>query len=85
MPTDKEAPRVFASMMRAGFPDLQATIEDVVQEGETIVVRASGVSEPAAVRFGWRHDAVHNLMNKEGLPASAFRTDDWPGSTYDKK
>ncbi len=40
MPSDKEAPRVFVTMMRAGFPDLQATIEDIVQEGETIVVRA---------------------------------------------
>ncbi|MFQ5426311.1 MAG: ester cyclase [Gaiellales bacterium] len=40
VPTDKEAPRVFVSLMRAGFPDLRATIEDIVQEGETIVVRA---------------------------------------------
>ena len=40
MPSDKEAPRAFVTMMRAGFPDLQATIEDIVQEGETIVVRA---------------------------------------------
>ncbi len=40
LPTDKEAPRAFFSMLRAGFPDLQATIEATVQEGETIVVRA---------------------------------------------
>jgi len=40
VPTDKEAPRVFVAMMRTGFPDLQATIEDIVEENETIVVRA---------------------------------------------
>jgi len=26
-----------------------------------------------------------NLYNKEGLPASPFRTDDWPGITMGKK
>lgn len=40
MPTDKEAPREFVRAMRAGFSDFQATIEDIVQEGDTIVVRA---------------------------------------------
>ena len=44
-------------------------------DGETVVVRAEGVEKPVAVRFGWDQDAEPNLSNKEGLPASPFRTD----------
>ena len=48
-----------------------------VIDGETVVVEAAEVSSPAAVRFGWHQIAEPNLMNKAGLPASPFRTDDW--------
>lgn len=47
-------------------------------DGDTIVVQSSQVSKPKAVRFGWGSDDMPNLMNKEGLPASSFRTDDYP-------
>lgn len=40
LPTDKEAPRAFTAMIREGFPDLQVTIEDMVVEGDKMVVRA---------------------------------------------
>lgn len=53
-------------------------------EGDTVVVWAKDVAKPAAVRFGWRDDAEPNLANKEGLPASPFRTDDWKGVTEGK-
>jgi sialate O-acetylesterase len=33
------------------------------------------------VRFGWRTTTNPNLMNKEGLPASPFRTKNWQGVT----
>ena len=46
-------------------------------EGDTVVVTCDGVKEPLAVRFGWHQLAEPNLMNKEGLPASPFRTDRW--------
>ncbi len=45
--------------------------------GKTVIVQADGVKKPVAVRFGWDHTAAPNLMNKEGLPASPFRTDSW--------
>jgi len=35
------------------------------------------VDKPTAVRFGWANYPVVNLWNKDGLPASPFRTDDW--------
>jgi len=28
--------------------------------------------------MAWKNTAQANLVNKEGLPASPFRTDDWP-------
>ena len=46
-------------------------------DGEAVVVHADGVADPAAVRFAWDRAAEPNLINKEGLPASPFRTDQW--------
>ena len=45
--------------------------------GNSVVVSSSEVKEPLAVRFAFSNTALPNLFNKEGLPASAFRTDDW--------
>jgi sialate O-acetylesterase len=42
-------------------------------DGSTIVVSSDEVTKPAAVRFAWHQEAQPNLMNVEGLPASAFR------------
>jgi len=58
---------------------------DVRIEADWIVVSSREVSEPVAVRYAWADNPVCNLYNKEGLPASPFRTDDWPGLTVDKK
>lgn len=46
--------------------------------GATVVVHADGITKPVAVRYGWKNFPVVNLFNKEGLPASPFRTDDFP-------
>ena len=43
-----------------------------------IVVTSPKVAKPEAVRFAWSERADPNLVNSEGLPASAFRTDKWP-------
>ncbi|HTV48889.1 MAG TPA: sialate O-acetylesterase [Phycisphaerae bacterium] len=45
--------------------------------GDTVVVESESVVNPVAVRFGWSDVAEPNLMNKEGLPALPFRTDQW--------
>ena len=50
-------------------------------DGATVVVHAKGVPSPTAVQFGWHKVANPNLMNKEGLPASPFRTSEWRGGT----
>ncbi len=45
--------------------------------GNTVLVSSDQVAEPAAVRYDWGKNPPGNLYNKEGLPASPFRTDDW--------
>ena len=49
-----------------------------VIDGDSVVVSNDAVAKPAAVRFAWSQAAAPNLANKEGLPASAFRTDAAP-------
>lgn len=46
-------------------------------EGQEVVVTSQSVAKPVAVRFAWNDVAEPNLSNKEGLPASPFRTDKW--------
>ncbi|MFG0287591.1 MAG: sialate O-acetylesterase [Rhodopirellula sp. JB044] len=47
-------------------------------DGDTVVVSSEKVSDPVSVRYAWGSGDMPNLSNKEGLPASSFRTDDWP-------
>jgi sialate O-acetylesterase len=58
------------------FVSAQAAID-----GDAVVVEAKEVAAPTQVRFGWHHKTNPNLENKEGLPASPFRTDNWQGGT----
>jgi sialate O-acetylesterase len=53
-------------------------------EGDTVVVWSSDVAQPVAVRYAWADNPAANLYNKADLPASPFRTDDWPGVTVGK-
>ncbi|MEH6406395.1 MAG: sialate O-acetylesterase [Leeuwenhoekiella sp.] len=47
-------------------------------EGDKIIVSSPEVKNPVAVRYGWADNPEGaNLYNKEGFPASAFRTDSW--------
>ena len=51
---------------------------DAKIDGDTVVLTREEVAQPVAVRFAWSQVAVPNLMNKEGLPASAFRAGQLP-------
>jgi sialate O-acetylesterase len=47
-------------------------------EGNEIIVWNDAIPNPVAVRYAWADNPEGaNLYNKEGLPASPFRTDDW--------
>jgi sialate O-acetylesterase len=51
---------------------------DAKIDGDTVVVSSKEVSQPVAVRYGFTMNPEGaNLYNKEGLPASPFRSDDW--------
>jgi sialate O-acetylesterase len=61
------------------FVNAMAELQD-----DKVVVWSPSVSKPVAVRFGWANYPVVNLWNKEKLPASPFRTDDFPITTGPK-
>jgi sialate O-acetylesterase len=54
-------------------------------EGNTVVVWSKDVPKPVAVRYAWADNPVCNLYNGADLPASPFRTDNWPGITVNKQ
>ena len=58
-------------------------------EGDKVVVSSPLVPKPVAVRYGWADCPVVNLycspgFQQAGLPASPFRTDNWPMITAPK-
>lgn len=47
-------------------------------DGEQVVVRSDAVPAPVAVRYGWSENPVEaDLVNREQLPVSPFRSDSW--------
>jgi sialate O-acetylesterase len=46
-------------------------------QGSKLAVSNPEISKPAAVRYAWGDADEGTLFNKEGLPASSFRTDAW--------
>ncbi len=52
-----------------------------VTGGNKVEVWSDEVTDPVAVRYAWADNPVCNLYSSEGLPATPFRTDDWPGVT----
>ncbi|MEM9826173.1 MAG: sialate O-acetylesterase [Planctomycetota bacterium] len=55
-----------------------------ILDKDTVEVMAASVASPIAVRYGWADNPVVNLQSREGLPATPFRSDDFPGVTVDK-
>jgi len=51
---------------------------DAVIADNSVIVSSPNVKEPVAVRFAFEMNPDGaNLYNREGLPASPFRTDNW--------
>lgn len=51
-----------------------------VIKGNQVIVSSEQIPDPVAVRYAWANNPEGcNLTNIEGLPASPFRTDNWPG------
>ena len=66
-------------------PDKKFVWAQAEIRGDKVIVTNPEVSQPMAVRYGWSDFPVVNLWNKAGLPASPFRTDDFPMVTAGKK
>jgi len=74
--------------------DQQFLPATAIIDGDQVVVHSPAVAQPVAVRYGWYDSAQPNLANlpldprkadHAGLPASPFRTDDWPEVTKDNR
>jgi sialate O-acetylesterase len=50
-------------------------------ENNKIVLKASAVKDPVAIRYAYTNAVITNLQNKEGWPAFPFRTDRWMKET----
>ncbi|MDC1402586.1 DUF1961 family protein [Flavobacteriaceae bacterium] len=48
-----------------------------IKEDSMVVVKNKEVSNPVAVRYAWRNWVKGTLFDKNLLPASSFRTDNW--------
>ena len=69
---DGEPPAEFAI---AG-EDKKFVWADAKIDGDKIIVSSDEVPNPKYVRYAWADDPINpNLINKEGLPAAPFRTD----------
>ena len=55
-------------------PDGKFLPAEAVVEGSDVLVSSAAVPAPTQVRHAWNQIPEANLINKEGLPASAFRT-----------
>ena len=62
------------------FETAKAEIRD-----DNVVVWSTTVDAPVAVRYGWKNYCEVNFFNKNGLPATPFRTDDLPLQSGPKK
>lgn len=54
---------------------------DAKIDGDTVLVGSEKVPDPVAVRYGWTANPTVNRYNRVDLPASPFRTDDFPVNT----
>jgi sialate O-acetylesterase len=58
--------------------------EGKISGPNTITVSSPKVAKPVAVRYAWADNPVCNLFNKEWLPVTPFRTDDFEMLTKPK-
>jgi len=54
-------------------------------KGNQIIVSSPEVANPVSVRYAWANNPICNFVNGAGLPASPFKTDNWPDITVGKK
>ena len=53
--------------------------------GDKVTSSNPEIATPVAVRYAWLDLPDCKLLNGANLPASPFRTDDWPAAVVTKK
>ncbi len=54
-------------------------LAEINSNGKSVHVWSDKINKPVAVRYAWKNfPDKANLINSSGLPASPFRTDEWP-------
>jgi sialate O-acetylesterase len=56
-----------------------------ILQDNRIEVSSSSIPNPKSVRYAWADNPRCNVYNKDRLPLTPFRTDDWPGATINNK
>ncbi|MFT5826153.1 MAG: sialate O-acetylesterase [Yoonia sp.] len=65
----------------AGDDQVFITADAKILGKNKVLVSSASVPNPVAVRYAWANNPVANLQDRNGLPVTPFRTDDWPGIT----
>ena len=65
--------------------DQQWKSATAIVAGDKVTSSNPEIAAPVAVRYAWRDLPDCNLRNGANLPASPFRTDDWPAAVATKK
>ncbi|HCE43254.1 MAG TPA: acetyl esterase [Lentisphaeria bacterium] len=65
--------------------DKQWVWADAKIEGQSVLVWSAKVPSPVAVRYAWAENPTCNLYNKADLPATPFRTDQFPELSRNSK
>jgi sialate O-acetylesterase len=65
----------------AGADKVFAWADAKIVAKNKVRVSSASVPHPVAVRYAWANNPVANLQDRNGLPVTPFRTDDWPGIT----
>lgn len=76
----KETPDAKLAQFAIAGADRKFVWADAIIDGsDAVIVSSPAVPEPVAVRYAWGlNPEGSNLYGRNGLPASPFRTDDWP-------
>ena len=75
---DKKFVWATAKIVPAGVPAKGSKAGKSKAAEPTLLLTSPEVAKPVAVRYAWANSPEVNLVNKAGLPAVPFRTDDWP-------
>ena len=73
-------PKIFGDHMvlQQGRPVMVWGWAEAKIDGDKVILSSPDVEMPVAVRYAYSSNPKGaNLYNREGIPASPFRTDDW--------